>query len=211
MVSIPAFNIPPAPMDLVLLLGSLLALPAAFILYRKLEFYARVRKARARGNYYVQKPIVIGVLKRWLKKQPLDVNFYNSLFRKYGRTFTTHPFLRPLVMTTEPENVKTILATKFGEFDIGKVRTEVGQKYMRKGIFTTMGNDWHVSEYPARTYETWGLIDSRSRDPISVLHLTKPLMQQIWPIWRTIFKTFCERSLQTGNHSTSNRFSSSIL
>jgi hypothetical protein len=164
-------------MDLLLLFGSFLALPTAFILYRKFEFYTRTRKARSLGHYYVQKPIVIGVLTRWVKRLPLDVNFYNSLFRKHGHTFTTQPLFRPLVMTADPENIKTILATKFGEFDIGRVRTEVGQKYMRKGIFTTMGNSWHVSQECVQNTRNGVLIRYRSRGYISAPHSIRPLMR----------------------------------
>ncbi|KAF2734438.1 cytochrome P450 [Polyplosphaeria fusca] len=132
-------------LSLFVYLGILLALPIVFVGYRKIEFALRVSRSKSYGDCTVQKPILIGVLQRWVKKQPLDVSFYHQLFLRHGRTFTTHPFMKPLVMTAHPENVKTILATKHGQFDIGHIREDLGQVYMRKGIFTTQASDWHSS------------------------------------------------------------------
>ncbi|ORX95834.1 Saccharopine dehydrogenase-domain-containing protein [Clohesyomyces aquaticus] len=124
----------------------LLPLPSiAFIVYRKLEYAHRAARSSSHGDCVVQKPTYIGVLNRWIKRRHLDVSLYHTLFLKHGRTFTTHPFMKPLVMTIEPENLKSILGTKFGEFDIGGVRETMGQQYMRQGAFTTQGSDWHVN------------------------------------------------------------------
>lgn len=131
-----------------MLLAFLVTFPLLFITYRKIEFFLRARKARRYGGSYVQKPRFIGMLGRWIKREPLDVRFYKTLFDRYGSTFTTHPLLRPLVMTADPENVKAILATQYEDFNIGFARTELGQQYMRKGVFTTQGAAWHES----RTY-----------------------------------------------------------
>lgn len=133
--------------------GAFLAFPIAFIIYRKVEYALRVARSEAYGDCTIQKPIFIGVLQRWIKRQPLDVSFYHTLFLRHGKTFTTHPFMKPLVMTIDPENVKTILATKFGEFDIGHIRNGLGQQYMRKGIFTTQAGEWHVRIYKRSNYD----------------------------------------------------------
>jgi hypothetical protein len=129
--------------------GTFFIIPIAFLVYRKLEYAHRVARSRAHGNCAVQKPIFTGILQRWINRQPFDVGFYHTLFLRHGRTFTTHPLIKPLVMTIDPENIKTVLATKFGEFDIGHFREDIGQQYMQKGIFTTQASEWHVSNTPA--------------------------------------------------------------
>ena len=139
-------------MGVLLFFAYTLLLPFFFVVYRKLEFAGRVRRSSGHGDCYVKKPVFTGLLARWVKRMPLDVTMYYDLFRKHGPTFTTHPFLTPLVMTIDPENVQTILATKFGEFDIGEIRQKVGQKYMRKGIFTQQGGDWHVGIAMPKNY-----------------------------------------------------------
>jgi len=46
------------------------------------------------------------------------------------------------VSTAEPENVQTILALKFQDYDLGPVRKDVFQETLGKGIFTTDGEEW---------------------------------------------------------------------
>jgi len=47
-----------------------------------------------------------------------------------------------IVSTSEPENIQTILALRFQDYDLGPVRRDVFEEVLGKGIFTTDGEEW---------------------------------------------------------------------
>ncbi|KAE8447500.1 hypothetical protein EG329_010630 [Mollisiaceae sp. DMI_Dod_QoI] len=51
-------------------------------------------------------------------------------------------FNETLVMTTDPENVQAMLATKFHDFDLGPQRHKMFQEMLGHGIFTAEGEKW---------------------------------------------------------------------
>jgi len=51
----------------------------------------------------------------------------------------------PIIMTAEPENIKTILATQFKDFELAPRRKMAFQPVFGHGIFTTDGGEWETS------------------------------------------------------------------
>lgn len=52
---------------------------------------------------------------------------------------------RRTVMTAEPENIKAILATQFGDYGKGEPFHEEWREFLGDSIFTTDGDKWHAS------------------------------------------------------------------
>ncbi|KAL3419543.1 n-alkane-inducible cytochrome p450 [Phlyctema vagabunda] len=66
-------------------------------------------------------------------------------FQKYGNTISNVLGTVPIFSTIEPENIKTIMATKFADFDIGAMRTRAFGPLLGNGIFTNDGQLWQHS------------------------------------------------------------------
>ncbi|RDW62146.1 hypothetical protein BP6252_11579 [Coleophoma cylindrospora] len=60
-------------------------------------------------------------------------------------TFTSLFLGTTIINTIEPENVKTILATKFKDFHLPQTRKDAFRPVFGHGIFTTDGKDWEDS------------------------------------------------------------------
>jgi cytochrome P450 len=60
-------------------------------------------------------------------------------------TYTQLLLGKRVVITCEPENIKTILATKFKDFTFPQRRKEVLAPLLGHGIFTSDGKDWEDS------------------------------------------------------------------
>ena len=67
-----------------------------------------------------------------------------SRYVEYGTTHATSFLGRTLVMTIEPENIKTILANKFDDFGLGK-RLKAFSPLLTGGIFVNDGEPWKHS------------------------------------------------------------------
>jgi hypothetical protein len=65
-------------------------------------------------------------------------------YKKYGNTFTASMMGQDFIGTIEPENVKAILMTNFGEFGI-RGRMESFGPLLGNGIFTSDGEQWEHS------------------------------------------------------------------
>ena len=50
-----------------------------------------------------------------------------------------------VILTIEPENVKTMLSTKFNDYSLGRRRREVFIPFFGHGIFDTDGKEWERS------------------------------------------------------------------
>lgn len=64
---------------------------------------------------------------------------------KTAHTFTMPMFTSTVVATIEPENIKTILATSFKDFGLGKARQANFGALLGTGIFTVDGHAWEGS------------------------------------------------------------------
>ncbi|KIX10328.1 uncharacterized protein Z518_01410 [Rhinocladiella mackenziei CBS 650.93] len=68
-----------------------------------------------------------------------------------GRKTLTFKMLNKwMISTIEPENVKTILSTKFGDYSLGERRKEVFIPIFGHGIFSTDGASWERSRAMVR-------------------------------------------------------------
>lgn len=70
-------------------------------------------------------------------------------FSRYGNTFAAKQVARPIIMTREPQNIKTILSVKFKDFGIGE-RFASFSPLLGAGIFTTDGDHWAQSRAMVR-------------------------------------------------------------
>ncbi|TAQ88476.1 hypothetical protein B7494_g3183 [Chlorociboria aeruginascens] len=62
-----------------------------------------------------------------------------------ANTYSAKVLGETMIFTNEPENVKTILATKFREFELPPIRIKAFGAIFGRGIFTTNGHDWETS------------------------------------------------------------------
>ncbi|KAJ9644295.1 hypothetical protein H2204_001646 [Knufia peltigerae] len=67
-----------------------------------------------------------------------------SLFSTYGSTFSLQELPRSVILTIEPENVKTVLSVRFHDYGI-HYRLEPFRPLLGKGIFSADGEDWTAS------------------------------------------------------------------
>ena len=66
-------------------------------------------------------------------------------FQRHGATIKTHVLGSTLYTTTEPEILKTIMATKFKDWNLPDRRKTAFEPLLGHGIFTTDGAAWHNS------------------------------------------------------------------
>ncbi|KAH9929493.1 cytochrome P450 [Epithele typhae] len=137
----------------------LLALPLAFTLQSAWFFFHMKRRAAAQGASI---PIVAAMSKgrvNWKKTQdkyPRDVQF--RLSAHYGHSFMMRPFnvfwllIRGQFYTDEPEHIKTILATKFTNFEKGPVFREQLKSLLGSGVFNADGDLWKFHRSMTRPF-----------------------------------------------------------
>ncbi|KAK2846392.1 hypothetical protein FQN49_005768 [Arthroderma sp. PD_2] len=66
-------------------------------------------------------------------------------YQKHGNTFSTKLTGLPIISTCEPENVKTVLAVKFADFELPPRRKAGFRDLFGNGVFTNDGSDWEHS------------------------------------------------------------------
>ncbi|KAF3484248.1 uncharacterized protein GIQ15_03572 [Arthroderma uncinatum] len=66
-------------------------------------------------------------------------------YQKYGNTFSSNLTGLPIITTCEPENVKTVLAVKFADFQLPPRRKAGFRDLFGNGVFTTDGSEWEHS------------------------------------------------------------------
>ncbi|KAJ5569832.1 uncharacterized protein N7459_009262 [Penicillium hispanicum] len=64
---------------------------------------------------------------------------------RYVTTFTLRNLGRDLIITIDPKNVQTVLATKFKDFELGNIRRSSVHPLLGTGIFTADGEEWSRS------------------------------------------------------------------
>ncbi|KAH8588608.1 cytochrome P450 52A5 [Bisporella sp. PMI_857] len=128
-----------------LLLGSLVL----FKIIQWTEKELRIRRLGGHGAY----------VDSWL---PFDIDFlyqavnatrkhqnlpqWLALFERSGRwTVEANPAGQRVIITTDPENIKAILATQFGDYGKGEPFHKDWQDFLGDSIFTTDLDQWHQS------------------------------------------------------------------
>lgn len=92
-------------------------------------------------------------------------------FRRYGHTFTAKELLSRLIITEEPENIKTVLSLNFQDYSVG-YRHGIFSPLLGTGIFDTDGEAWASSRALLRPNFT--------RDQVSDLTAFEDLIQDLF-------------------------------
>lgn len=126
---------------------------ASFIIYKLSQFYIRRRKYAAQASNlgcqetptYPDAASFLGLKHlRELQKSDEDQQFPNYVIHRqdvmskiHGRVCSTFKFNvlgQTVYFTSDPENLKTILATKFSDFDLGPARRGNMSRTLGDGI-----------------------------------------------------------------------------
>ncbi|KAL4904220.1 hypothetical protein BDW74DRAFT_33005 [Aspergillus multicolor] len=70
-------------------------------------------------------------------------------FEDYGNTHRGQRITTPMLVTRDPQNIKTVLSLKFNDYSMGD-RIQIFGPLLGHGIFTTDGEDWARSRYMIR-------------------------------------------------------------
>lgn len=124
--------------------------PAAFFLFyvaHQIKIY-RFKKAHSCGQPIIFNPPGFGlitlsqVLK--CKKEGEMVDFIRTQFSAIGDTFVAMLVGVPIIFSTDPENMKAVLATQFNDFALG-TRHAHFKPLLGDGIFTLDASGWKNS------------------------------------------------------------------
>jgi cytochrome P450 len=94
-------------------------------------------------------------------------------YNKFGNTMGTKLFRQKLILTIEPQNVKTILSLRFKDFGIGNREKTLGP-LLGQGIFTMDGAFWSHSRAMIRP--------NFARDQVADLESFERHIQDLWKL-----------------------------
>ncbi|QDS75703.1 hypothetical protein FKW77_007924 [Venturia effusa] len=94
-------------------------------------------------------------------------------YRTVGNTFGSKLFTQRVVVTCEPQNVKTILSLRFKDFGIGNREVTLGP-LLGRGIFTMDGQFWSHSRAMIRP--------NFARDQVADLQTFERHIQHLWKL-----------------------------
>ncbi|KAJ9610029.1 hypothetical protein H2200_006359 [Cladophialophora chaetospira] len=94
-------------------------------------------------------------------------------FRIHGNTFAVKELLHHLILTVEPENIKTVLSTNFKDYGVGH-RLHAFSPLLGAGIFDTDGDHWASSRALLRPNFT--------RDQVADLTSFETLIQDLFSL-----------------------------
>ena len=108
----------------------------------------------ARSNNCQQPPFqpnkdpILGLDKVWETIQQAKAHKFlesaQGRFDRFGNTYYAERLLRKIILTRDPQNIKTILSLKFKDYGLGD-RIEGAGPLLGHGIFTTDGAHWAQS------------------------------------------------------------------
>lgn len=94
-------------------------------------------------------------------------------YRAIGNTFGNKLFTQNVILTAEPQNIKTILSLRFKDFGIGNRETTLGP-LLGQGIFTMDGQFWSHSRAMIRP--------NFARDQVADLQTFERHIQHLWKL-----------------------------
>lgn len=110
------------------------------------------RYARENGCEPPSKVVKQGILGLGMLKKMQEANDEHRLrqqfsdwFAEYGTTSRVYSGARSITMTVDPQNIQTILALKFKDFDLGVYRNISFRPLLGEGIFASDGSRWEHS------------------------------------------------------------------
>ncbi|TFB01918.1 Cytochrome P450 52A12 [Trichoderma ghanense] len=105
--------------------------------------------------------------------------------KTYGRPIGTlrvrAPFFRDTLVTTDPQNIQTMLALKFKDFGLGVNRTDNFEPLLGHGIFATNGKQWEYSRALLRPQFIRGQVSDLNLEEGHVKALMTVLNRRIGP------------------------------
>lgn len=107
--------------------------------------------ASARQIPQFEKILGIGQLRRMLKNTAAGTSLQShyEATKENGPTTSVVILGQNFVSTSDPENIKAVLATKFKDFDLGE-RNDAFSPFLGSGIFTADGKHWEKSRVSLR-------------------------------------------------------------
>jgi hypothetical protein len=127
-----------------LILSSLALLSIVYVAYNQISLYLQRRRFKLENGcqplamHVPHKDFIFGIdgmietLKAAKEHRLLDRAVNNT--RKYGNTFGNRLFFQKVIVTCEPQNVKTVLSLKFKDYSLGQRDQTLGP-LLGKGIF----------------------------------------------------------------------------
>lgn len=71
---------------------------------------------------------------------------------KYGRTFEMQMMGMRLIVTDEPENIKAIMSSQFGDYGEGELLHKIFGSVLRDSVFATDGKEQHRNKDQLRPH-----------------------------------------------------------
>lgn len=162
-----------------------------FIIYRLLQSYTANRRfqqyAKQNGcapppdiNAGGRVPMNLDLMKSIFSVASTGADVLDEIFlplmNRLGNTVAFYSrFQEPIIITTEPVNLQTMLATKFHDYNIGIIRKKAFGVALGSGIFTSDGAQWEHSRALFRPQFSRDLIN----DLDSTEEATKVLFEAI--------------------------------
>ncbi|KAH8905143.1 cytochrome P450 [Coniochaeta sp. PMI_546] len=136
---------------------ALLVAVAGYILYKiyvSLDKHYRLKRLGSRAPRIRHKlPYGFDFVRRAVNStmEHKNLEFWRENFTKFGGwTGETNIIGRRIIFTADPENIKAILATQFGDYGKGQPFHEEWKDFLGDSIFTTDGDLWHNSRHLIR-------------------------------------------------------------
>ncbi|KAJ7592506.1 cytochrome P450 monooxygenase pc-3 [Mycena floridula] len=139
---------------------AILLVPATFLCNLAITNAMNRRKARQLGarlppDVYSALPLGLSFLVKRLareKNRPHISQVLDDSVAKYGQTFNVGMLAENRYYTTEPEHIKTILATQFDQFEKGYHLRQQFQTLLGDGVFNSDGELWKFHRSMTRPF-----------------------------------------------------------
>jgi cytochrome P450 len=93
-----------------------------------------------------------------------SLQYTNSLFQRYGETYSSNVLTYRMIFTCNAENIKSLLSTSFANFDGATLRKPMFKPLTPHGIFTVDGAEWksHRASMRSRLSNPREIVDLNS-------------------------------------------------
>lgn len=144
--------------------------------YKRVDETIRLRKLGVRGPRVPNKlPFGLDLARKTVRAtmEHKNLEIWRTLFDMCKSwTVETRIVQRRIIFTADPENIKALLATQFGDYGKGKPFHEEWEPFLGDSIFATDGDIWHYSRQLIRPQFT--------KDRVSDLHCFENHIQTLF-------------------------------
>ena len=96
-------------------------------------------------------------------------------YEKYGKTFSSRFLTLPVLNTIEPENIQTVLSTRFNDYEIGSRRRNAFCPLLENGILILEGRQWEHSRARLRPIFKKSQVGDLRRLEVHLQHLIQAI------------------------------------